>query len=460
MSETRYQQYLAALRTNFTKIAKLEFLNPDGSTAFALDNNPHNKRSGAFLQSGTISCNLQNGRRRQATVTLANLDNAYDYAVNQVWFGQEIRLSEGLILPDGTEYYIPQGVFLIEQPQEVLKPNARTVTYNLVDKWANLDGTLLGNLEGAYSVPAGTNIFTAMESILKLDRYDMSSGGRTAIDVTQPLFTSYYRDKTQTLTDGSTVALTDAPYDFMSDESGTLADVLLGLAEMLAAWIGYNQVGRLTVDPSQDDIDDSTKPILWSFLNGESQLLSLTSTAKPAEMFNDIIVVGATSDDYATARGRAQNADPASDTCISRIGLKTKRVQMDNYYADDICQSYADWQLKRMATLSKSVTLSTTQMFHIMENKIIEVQRFDKPGNPVERHLIQGFTRPIGQNGAMTINAVSVNDFPQKQGWTPPPADNYSVVGTSLVCPANLASVNGTDITLYGTVNGKNLTLS
>ena len=27
-------------------------------------------------------------------------------------------------------------------------------------------------------------------------------------------------------------------------------------------------------------------------------------------------------------------------------------------------------------------------------------------------HAVQGFTRPIGQTGAMTIDAISVNDFP------------------------------------------------
>ena len=34
-----YQNYLSQLRADFTKIAKLEFLNPDGSVAYVLDNN-------------------------------------------------------------------------------------------------------------------------------------------------------------------------------------------------------------------------------------------------------------------------------------------------------------------------------------------------------------------------------------------------------------------------------------
>ena len=409
---TNYQKYLAQLKTDFTKLARLEFLNEDGSVAFALDNQKKNKRAKAFIQSGDISANFQNGRRRQASVTLANLNGEYDYAIDRIWFGQEIQLSEGLILPDGTEFYIPQGVFRIENPEEVLAPGHKQVTYQLADKWAALDGSLGGNLEGAYGVNAGTNILQAVASLLRLDKYTMANDGEKPIDPIAPLLTNYYNNKTQTLTNGNTVSLVDAPYDYLSAEEGNIGEVILGLCEMLAAWVGYNPVGRLVVDPSQDDIIDNSKPVLWDFSMNEKQLLSIQSAAKPAEVFNDIIVVGATNSESLTARGRAQNRDIKSDTCISRIGLKTKRIAMKDYYSDQMCQDYAEWQLKRLTVLGKAVTLSTTQMFHIVENQIITLRRDDKPGSPIERHLVQGFTRPIGQVGTMTINAVSVNDFP------------------------------------------------
>lgn len=408
----QYQEYLKALRGSYIKLAKLDFLNPDGGIAFTLDNNPGNKRAGAFLQEGSISCNLNNGRRRQASVTLANVTGEFDFAVNKIWFGQQIRLSEGLILPDGTEYYIPQGVFEIEQPGESIEPGGKRVTYSLVDKWANLDGTLGGNLEGAYQIPAGTDIFAAMASLLRLGRFDMGSNSSFPIDPLNPIFTSFYNGKTQTLTDGSTANLTDAPYDFMSGDSGTLAEVLLGLAEMLAAWIGYNQAGRLVVDPSQEDILDESKPVLWDFRAEDKQVLRLNYSVNKGEVYNDVIVVGATGDDFSTARGRAQNQDPASGTCISRIGLKSTRISMPNYYSNDICEAYAEWKLKRFSTLTKAVSIECGQMFHIVENGVITIQRPDKPGAPVERHVIQGFTRPIGQTGSMTIEAISVNDFP------------------------------------------------
>ena len=127
----RYLQYLSAVRGEFHKLARLDFLQPDGSLAFSIDNNPQNPRSGAFIQEGELSVNLQNGMRRQASVTLSNLDGAYDYNVNKVWFGQQIRLMEGLVLPDGTDFYLPQGVFYVKDPEETFLPNQRLFPGNL-----------------------------------------------------------------------------------------------------------------------------------------------------------------------------------------------------------------------------------------------------------------------------------------------------------------------------------------
>jgi len=406
-----YQAYLEVLKGDFTKIAKLEFLNPDGTVAFALDNNPNNARATAFTKSGSLSCNRNNGKRRQLSVKLDNVNEQFTFDISHVWFGQQIDYYAGVILPDGTEYYLPQGRFEIENPNDAIDPNGKTADYSLVDKWANLDGTHFGNLEDVYKVEVGTNILSAIASLLQLDRFTMENNGEHPIDEIPPLFTNYYNGKTQTLTDGTVVSLIEAPHDFLSASTGTLADVVLGLVEMVAGEVGYNQTGRLVVNPSQDDISDADKPVLWDFSENEKSLLKVNYSPKISEVYNDIIVVGATNDLNETARGRATNNNPESDTCVSRIGRKTLRLEMPNYYSDQICQDYAEWMLKRYAMLSAEVQITCTQMFHIVENQLVTLQRDDKPGSPIERHLVTGFTCPVEQTGSMTINCVSVNDI-------------------------------------------------
>lgn len=406
-----FNDYLEALRYPFIKLARLRFLNPDGSTAFAVDNDPHDTRSRCFLADGSIRVNLQNGQRRTASVTLSNADGEFDYDVSHRWFGQEIALDEGLILPNGKEYYIQQGIFVIDTPTERFYPTERTITYNLVDKWANLDGTLFGNLEGTYEVPVGTNIFTPITALLTENR-----GNGYPVDNVDPVFTTYYDNLEYYLPSDPEhdypIPMTDSPYTLRIDsDSGTIADVVLGLVGMVNGWVGYDSTGALRVEPSQDNILDSDKPINWRLVVGDVMFLGAAYTIKNTEVYNDYIVVGEQMDDYTQPMGRATNTDPRSDTNVMTIGKKTFREQRAGFATDIQCQDLADWRLKRSSILQKAVSISCSQIFHISENEIVEIVRTDKENSPVERHLIMGFSRPLVGTGEMTIEAVSANDI-------------------------------------------------
>ena len=397
------------LRRPFQKLCRLRFLQPDGSTAFMVDNRTQGAHVGAFIEEGTISHNWQNGRRTNAAVTLENVTGDFDYNYNSVWFGQEIALDEGLVLSDGaTEFYIQQGIFMIETPTDIVRPGERTIQYNLVDKCAALDGTLGGNLDGTYQVNVGTNIFQPIAALLAENK-----GNGYPVDRVSPIFTEYYNGKTQTLPDGSTANMTDAPYTLTIDGTdGTIWSVISGLAAMVNGWVGYDESGALRIDPSQDDILDTSKPVLWDFSMKEAELLGMTYQVKNTEVYNDYIVIGEMLSDYSQPKGRAQIYDSRSPCDINAIGRKTIRVAQTGFGTDQQCRDYAEWMVKRSSVLQRAVTISCSQMFHIRGNQLVTLTRTDKPGNPTERHLIQGFTRPLASKGEMTITATSVNDFP------------------------------------------------
>jgi len=404
----KYLDYLNMLRRPFQKLCRLRFLQPDGSTAFMLDNRPTGARVGAFISDGTITHNWQNGRRTSATVTLSNVDGAYDYNFNTVWFGQEIALDEGLVLSDGTDFYIQQGVFLIETPTENVQPVQRTVTYNLVDKAAALDGGLGGNLDGTYQVEVGTNIFEPIAALLAEDK-----GNGRPVDRIAPIFTEYFNSRTQELPDGSTVSMAVTPYTMtVEGTGGTIWNVVEGLAAMINGWVGYDETGALRIEPSQDDLLDADKPVLWEFSMAETELLGMAYTVKNTEVYNDYIVIGDALSDNSQPKGRAQIFDPSSPVDINAIGRKTVRVQQAGFGTDTQCRDYAEWMVKRASVLQRAVNISCSQMFHIRGNRLVTLTRTDKPGNPTERHLIQGFSRPLAASGAMTITATSTQDFP------------------------------------------------
>lgn len=418
-AQQRYIDYLSIVADpdRMIPLTKLEFLNPDNSVAYALDGKY--KRgygypdSRAFIQSGTLNISLNNGQRRTASVRFENLDNAFDYAINKLWFGRRVRLLKGVVLSDGTEYYRTQGVFYLNSPKTDWKPNSRTAEYQLVDKWAYLDGTLFGNLENTYEVKNRTNIFEAIQGILNLSVYDHKPTTiyTDKIDGVAPVFTDYYNSKT-VMIDGEAVPKTVTPKTVTTSAGGTYAQVLLDLNAILAGWIGYDSTGALRVDASADDINDADKPVMWNFNENSKTFLGLDETANPAQVYNDVIIWGE-SVDGAVVGARAINNDPKSDTSVDRIGLKTFVESSDVNYTNDQCQALANWYLKRKTVLQKSVTISCTQMFHLRENDLITVRRTDKPNSPIEKHLVQAISIPLSQKGTMQITATSVTDFPE-----------------------------------------------
>lgn len=426
----RYLEYLKAVARPFKKIAKLDFLQPDNSVAFSIGNIEQTRGymtkfdTRAFIQSGSLNVSTNNGARRSATITLSNLDGAFEYAVNKIWFGQKLRLSMGLILPDNTEFYLPQGVFYIKNPQTIYKPDSKQVTFPLVDKWAMLDGSLGGRLPNMYKIETHkkgvrVNAFDAMKGLLQRSKYDLeaTTDPLKMIDNVTPIFTNYYNNKTYDYrqSDGTileNIKATDIPYAIEENIGGTLANLMLSLNQTFVGQCGYDCTGAFRVEPSQDDVDDSNKPILWNFTPENCNLVGITETLKNTEVYNDILITGESMSN-GEVWGRAQNIDPASDTNINLIGIKTFTENKSEYWNAKQCTDLAEWYLKRKTVLQKSVTIESSQMFHLIENRLVTIKRTDKKGKPIERHLINSFSIPIGETGSMTINATSVNDFPK-----------------------------------------------
>lgn len=393
--EARYQAYLEMLKHEFTPIAQLELLNSDGTVS--------EKIADDFIAEGSLNVHFQNGTRRTANITLDNGLNKRFIGLNSLWYGQQIRLSQGLILPDGTPYLLPQGIFYLNDPNHEFQPNANTLHIPLIDKWASLDGTLFGNLEGNYVANINDDIYENISAILGIDR-----GNGIPIDNVKPLLSSYFINKTVTLPDGTEIPVTNVPYEMRVEPNGnTYASVLLEFNKMLTGIIGYDNTGRLRVEPSNYDIDDSNKPLQWEFNLTEKEFLGGTYTPKMSEVYNVVQVIGTVLNGY-QAKGEAVNDDVSSETNIySSIGRKVLRIEDTTYYADEQCEALAQWYLKRTKALQSSISFNSSPIYHLQENMLVAVAN---PENnfEMENHLIDGFTLPIGL-GQMTITTTSIN---------------------------------------------------
>ena len=402
-----YSEYLYTLKTNYRPAIKIEWVNNDGSSYGEITNS-------YVDMSGTVSVSMENGTRRTADIELDNSNGEFSVDVYNLWYGKMVKLWMGLYLSDGSPYYFPQGVFYVNSVEESNTPLQRTVSLHLIDKWCFLDGTMWGNLDGIYIVPIGSNIYDALTKLLKTSRFtgeNVDEAGEpqtNAVDPIMPNLSSYYL--TKTYKDGeATYNAIDTPYEIRMEYGKTYADILLEFATILGAYIYYDVDGRLTIEPTQDDIVDSSKPILWTFTPNEQEFLSEDSSHDFGTFYNDIIVIGYTTNGK-QAKGRAQNKNTASPTAIQIVGIKTYPPYEDAaYYTDEQCNELAEYYLKRQTIKQRSVQISSAPMFHLRENRLIECVRpytMEK-----EALLISGYDLPIGTTGTMSITATSVNEF-------------------------------------------------
>ena len=402
-----YSEYLYTLKTNYRPAIKIEWMNNDGSSYGEITNS-------YVDMSGTVSVSMENGTRRTADIELDNSSGEFSVDVYNLWYGKMVKLWMGVYLSDGSPYYFPQGVFYVNSVEESNTPLQRTVSLHLIDKWCFLDGTMWGNLDGIYIVPIGSNIYDALTKLLKTSRFtgeNVDEAGEpqtNAVDPIMPNLSSYYL--TKTYKDGETTYnAIDTPYEIRMEYGKTYADILLEFATILGAYIYYDVDGRLTIEPTQDDIVDSSKPILWTFTPNEQEFLSEDSSHDFGTFYNDIIVIGYTTNGK-QAKGRAQNKNTASPTAIQIVGIKTYPPYEDTaYYTDEQCNELAEYYLKRQTIKQRSVQISSAPMFHLRENRLIECVRpytMEK-----EALLISGYDLPIGTTGTMSITATSVNEF-------------------------------------------------
>lgn len=392
-----FQDYLTALKEPVLyPCIKMEWLNADGTVA-------HEVTQDLYNTSGTLNITYQAGARRTFNIQIHNEDHKYDVIIDKVWFGQQIRLSLGLII-NNEMFFLPQGVYYITNPTEIYNPSERMVQLNCTDKWAYLDGSLFGQTDGIYQVPLNANIFEAIKTLLQTEK-----GNGYPIDNIPPLVNNYFFTQKTTLSDGTEVPIINTPYTLRKDRGSTYADVLLDFNTMLAGMIYYNEYGQLIVEPNDFDLLDRNKEILWTFTPDNSEMFSKSTEYKFTETYNDILTYGAVLNGN-LATGRATNTNIQSDTCVQRIGYKTKVFEDTNYYSDELAQKWAEFLLKEYTVVNKSLNITCSPMYHLDVNKIILVTDPEK-GYDQERFLINSLTIPLSFSGAMTINATSVNDL-------------------------------------------------
>lgn len=344
------------------------------------------------IQEGGISFTeqYQNGQRKNLTIDLINTDGKYTPAVNGIWLDTKFSYEIGLVMGKNIQWF-PRGTYIMGDVSAVNNDAERTISIQLKDKFAIFEGKM-GTLESAYEIEVDSNIEDAIRTLI-----NVATGNGTILDPKSIILDpSFLGLRTQ-----STIRI---------EEGGTLSQVIEQLATQLSAEYYYNNLGNLCFYPINETIDDSNKPIIWTYEDLDRDMTGLNSSYKNDEVVNVIKVVG---DNFGGRIYSAvvTNENPASPICIQRIGRRiAPKYQEPNIWSDELAYDLARYYLRKSSFVS--VDFNTTVSFNplLAVNNICEVSNLTNRMNH-EKLLLTSISYK-SSDGNMSLSLCSTRDLP------------------------------------------------
>jgi len=383
-----YQQYLDTITSQTRKLKiRVSFLRDEDETeAFEFTQD-------LDASSGSVSVQRQNGVRRTCDITLVNNNGSYFPSYDGgIWWRKKFQVFIGVdcqtnvALQDiGEEdiYWTSQGVFCLENPRVVSNFSEKTVTLRGSDKFSVIDGTLGGETDGIYIVPVGTNVLTAVQSVLDL-----------------------VGDKKAPILDEKFVSSV-TPYTIEIAIGGNLSEVLMQLAGMVSANVYYNDDGILVF--AFDD-KDAEKPSLFDFSTEDFLYMGASQEYKFNELYNSVLVVG----DNINGQifdVRLQYNNLLSPVSIPNMGFERVKIVDDpNIYSDSLALVRAEYELKRLVCLQSAIDINCVPIFHLDVDSVITLTDTTMSLDN-RRFLVIGYTLPITTGGNMSISCVDVTEL-------------------------------------------------
>lgn len=285
----------------------------------------------------SYSNDFKSGQCRSVSVTLFNENGKWNpNPVNgRNWSGTKFKLYMGIIY-NNIVFWFPKGVYYLSNPS--LSMSEKTVSMELVDKFAMLDGTLGGTTETDYKISVGDLICDSIDSLLRLDM-----GNGDIFDEKPFLYPKKYeKEKT--------------PYTITKNPESNHGEIITELCEMLSCEIYYNEEGYLEMNGSDELLEVEKKPVILHITDEDIETSGCNISIDYTKVINKVTVVGANVNGYIFDY-TAINNNPASPSSIQFTPPNFKYISDSNIASDDLCRERAEYELQKESFLSLSTSI-------------------------------------------------------------------------------------------------------
>lgn len=331
----------------------------------------------------------QQGQRRNISLNLLNSLGNYTPNINNIWMDTKFSYEIGIEYKNQIVWF-PKGIYVLGDIGATNTSTGRDVSFQLKDKFFIFDGKT-GTLDSAFEIPVGSSVKDVIKGLLNLP-----TGNGYIFDYKNFILDSSFENfKTQ-----ATIRV---------DEGGSLGDIFKELSTQMSAEYYYNEIGNLCFVPINETMDDSIKPIIWTYTTLGRELHNLDLNYNNENIINYVKIIG-DNVDYGVYSAIVQNNNPASPICVERIGKRVSKESDSNIWSNEIAESLGKYYLRQSSCVNVQFNAPVSFNPLLSVNNICEVEdSFFKLER--EKLLINSISFNSGDL-EITINWVNTKDLP------------------------------------------------
>lgn len=374
-------QYLACKSLDRTVTCRIDLLNENFNKVSSLEGD---------IVTGSISLKNDGQLRRDGALSLISTKD-----LNTDYFKISLRnyVQVFIIVQDDLNTDIKAefnlGIYLLSSPDIKLSSKERTISLTICDLMNNYNGTFGGGLPVTLIYTADTLITTILYSLLN-----------------DPEKMNYSRKKIETLT-----------YSIGSKQTykadGTYGDIFKAMQEFyLDTEIFFDENGYFCYQ----EIKDKTTDLAIESLNQDERIISVDYKKNFENLRNKIKVFGATVTETTNTSTYQYFYEMVNDTgtpfSVDKMGEHRKTYTDEKLYTNDQCKSKAKYYLQKASNLAEKITIQLIPIYHLVPNRIIEINYVADDISIDGRWLIDSVTFDLKPNGFQTIECHKIYPVP------------------------------------------------
>lgn len=378
----QYTDYIEAVNSNLAvQVMKLYLLNNDETPMIDVSE---------YLLSGNLSYNYQKGQTHSLNITLANFDNFWTVhpVLGNLWGGTKFRLDIGLFASDNV-YWRQCGIFVTKSIDVSDQPD-NTISLQLYDKFALLDGTISGSINYDFIINVDTSLVEALDMCLKYeDDYGRIFDSKQII---------YEKD----------ISGIKTPYTIKKTGNTTMGEIMIELADMVSCDIFYNQYGNLTIRPGVDESPLSEHGVVWHYNNDELLYSSSHTSIDIGAMINKFIVKGMI-DNGEQYKGIALNTNPYSPSNVFLNPINSKVLEDKNIVSYALAQERAEYELQNCNLNYMKDGFQSIFVPHLQPKDVVSWTNKQR-GIINEKYVLTSVSFSLGGGNLMSVEMAKIQE--------------------------------------------------